>query len=72
MEKFDTSILAQIIIHIQDKMGMSVGRIIHMGNNVFKIDVDCISFLSGHGYTAEFYIEEGKVKRNEPENITMS
>lgn len=71
MTDFNDSILAQIIIHIQDNMKLNVGHIIHIGNNRFQISAENISFLSGYGFMAVFYIEDGKVKHDKPSAVVM-
>lgn len=69
--QFNYSILAQIIMHIQDNLKMNVGTIEHIGDNKFSICVDDIGFLSGCSYTAQFHIEDGKVIQSNMSNYTL-
>lgn len=70
-QEFDESILAQIIIHIQDNMKEKVGKIIHIGNNEFTISVGELGFLSGITYDADFKVVDNKVVHTNGRNVTM-
>lgn len=71
---FDKSVLAQMIIKIEEEYEVEITRIEHLGDNVFRMTVTEGGDhpLSGGGYVADFYYQDGTLNRSEYISLWMS